>query len=162
MEPFLADASDHPLLWLTATQLLLEAGRVAEARTSFLRVMQGLSTYQGGQWPALELRWALTLWGRHHANEGAFPDAGWFLRQACEIPERPAEAGPPQLDLTRHFNVSLRFAWNRPAGTHWDFRDLPVGVTVVGGIGFDVRGAIVLASRGGSYHFGDLDIPAPS
>jgi hypothetical protein len=136
----------HPLFWFTASQLLIEAGRIEEARRCFVRVIDGLEMFEGGHHPGLELRWALILWGRHLMNRNAFPDAGWFLRQICRIPERPPSASPNRIDLTAHFNGTLDFAWTRRASTHFDFRQLPRGIVSMGGVEFDVRGVVVMAS----------------
>jgi WD40 repeat protein/serine/threonine protein kinase len=158
LEPFLDCGSDHPLFWFTATQLLTEAGRIDEAKRCFTRVTDGLDQYDGGHLPGLELRWALVLWARHHAQR-AFPDAAWFLHQACQIPPRSPEATMNHLDLTLHFNATLRFAWNRVANTHFSFGDLPFGFRSFAGIDFDVRGAVMLMASGNSTVRSDFHLP---
>src|SRR6185295_15763272 len=57
------------------------------------------------------------------------------------------ERRPRPVDLSRHYNAALTNAWHFPGGRgSATLRSLPQGVQELGGVSFDVRGIVQLAS----------------
>jgi hypothetical protein len=59
------------------------------------------------------------------------------------IGPRAPNAGPEQIDLSRHYTTSLQESVNHSPGA-WDLSDLPSGLQTFGNVRFDVRGVIYL------------------
>jgi hypothetical protein len=70
----------------------------------------------------------------------------WFdsIKAWNPIAPRDPLAGPDQVDLTNYYGTSLDDDWFNHPGH--DFHDVPQGLKSFGGMLFDVRGVIVLAS----------------
>jgi eukaryotic-like serine/threonine-protein kinase len=77
---------------------------------------------------------------------GNVPRSSWDL----DVPPRPPEAGPEQIDVGRHYNAPLSPSWQSVGPGQYaegnDLAELPHGVQMLAGIRFDVRGVIQLAS----------------
>jgi WD40 repeat protein/predicted Ser/Thr protein kinase len=77
---------------------------------------------------------------------GNVPRSAWDL----DVPPRPPEAGPDQIDLARHYNAPLSPSWQSVGPGQYaegnDLAELPSGVRSLAGVRFDVRGVIQLAS----------------
>ena len=73
------------------------------------------------------------------------------LPEQVSAPGTPVEIGghraPHLVNLSHHFNAGLTNAWHFPGGRgSATLRDLPQGVQEFGGVPFDVRGIVQLAS----------------
>ncbi|HKS38221.1 MAG TPA: hypothetical protein VJW76_13575, partial [Verrucomicrobiae bacterium] len=77
---------------------------------------------------------------------GQVPRSAWDL----DVPPRPPEASPDQIDLGRHYNAPLSPSWQSVGPGQYaegnDLAELPHGVQTLAGVRFDVRGVIQLAS----------------
>ena len=74
-----------------------------------------------------------------------------------DIIPRGDEATPDQIDLSDYYNASPDDDWHQHAGH--DLHDLPRGLQVFGGVTFDVRGIIQLASGTESLRKTGLALP---
>jgi WD40 repeat protein len=70
------------------------------------------------------------------------------LRPQLEFPARPAEATRAQVDLTAHYNARLDEDWHQTGNPGNTLGTLPGGGLEFGGVRFDVRGMVQLASAG--------------
>jgi hypothetical protein len=81
-------------------------------------------------------------------SDGAPPDAPATPLRKLEPPSRDANARKQLLDLTGFYNALLSDSWH--GGTGNDLAALTPGLHTFGGVEFDVRGIIQLASKSSS------------
>jgi eukaryotic-like serine/threonine-protein kinase len=68
-----------------------------------------------------------------------------------DIPPRARQAGPNLIDLSRHYNASLKQSWHDSRSRYRgnNLATLPTGLRTLGGVSFDVRGLIQVGNQPG-------------
>jgi WD40 repeat protein/serine/threonine protein kinase len=74
-------------------------------------------------------------------NSGSYQLSRW------SIPPRDANAGENQIDLSRHYNLSLQDSLDQRSNRD-SFSELQAGLQMLGGASFDVRGLLHLNGQG--------------
>lgn len=131
-----------PDLWLRKGQLLRDHRAWAEAADAFQKAMASapLKNRSPYRRAATALQRTLFEW-----KPRAEATALWL--PILQIPERDAATPERCLDLSPHFNASLRESWLNRASPPNNLNALPTGLQVFSEIPFDVRGLVQVASK---------------
>lgn len=133
--------TNHLGLWRASAELLLESGRRESAGQSFARALGLLRDNSGAAFTnnATRLRSLALALGRTE-------DAQRLWLRLKAVPDRAPDTSSHCLDLSLLYNAALHQDWH---GTAWpgnNLAALPPGRQTFGGVEFDVRGIIQLAS----------------
>jgi hypothetical protein len=143
--------------WLDGTgRLPVPPGEGAHATPLIERVKAYAETYWRDRLAAESETNRLDVSATNHL-ELRFPRESW--------PPRDPTADPRLLDLSAHYNALLNVPWElfgAESAYDDDLSSLPTGIVTLGGVSFDVRGLVRLATAPDPFWRGAVLIPHPA
>jgi eukaryotic-like serine/threonine-protein kinase len=134
-----------PLHWSTDGQRFLAVVDLnpqdARRAAAWLGTTHGIRTWEAAT-PDEVARWQR----EEREAEESLAKSRVVEHTAAEVPDRSAGLPAHLIDLSAHYNASPRDDWHNPNDPGNNLASLPSGAQEIGGVRFDVRGIVQLAS----------------